>query len=250
MFSRELWRHKYRFRRHDGGAVVAFRARASLIVVGDYQLLPETDGRAPSLVVNARIIKVKGGIVSEDFPDQRKFDFNFSDALGSLQKIQGQLAWQILYRLHKSYFKLNKDAFPFSENSLIADAESKVPPPAANFVKALPRRQTRLQKENYLKNALRIYSDAKGSEVYSDAALELGHLYLSQKKPGDAASAFEQVINSYQQCRERAKSDNKLGRCDEDGYAEAAFYDGLIQLQIGNLETAMGVLKPNQWLTI
>lgn len=225
---------------------LGIQARASLIVVGDYQLLPETDGRAPSLVVNARIIKVKGGIVSEDFPDQRKFDFNFSDALGSLQKIQGQLAWQILYRLHKSYFKLNKDAFPFSENSLIADAESKVPPRASEaFVKAISISSSNPSaKENYLKNALRIYSDAKGGEVYSDAALELGHLYLSQKKPGDAASAFEQVINSYQQCRERAKSDNKLGRCDEDGYAEAAFYDGLIQLQIGNLETAMGVLKP------
>lgn len=225
---------------------VGLQAKASLIVVGDYQLLPETEGKAPSVVVNARIIKVKGGIVSEDFPEQRKFDFNFSDAVGSLQKIQGQLAWQILYRLHKSYFKLNKDAFPWSENSLVADAESKVPPKASEaFVKAISVSSSNLSaKEIYLKNAIRIYSDAKAGEVYTDAALELGHFYLAQKKPNDAASTFEQVINSYNQCRERAKSDSKPGRCDEDGYAEAAFYDGLVQLQMGNLETAMGVLKP------
>jgi tetratricopeptide (TPR) repeat protein len=225
---------------------VGIQAKASLIVVGDYQLLPEADGKAPSVVVNSRIIKVKGGIVSEDFPDQRKFDFNFSDALGNLQKIQGQLAWQILYRIHKSYYKLSKDAFPWSENSLIADAESKVPPRASEaFVKAISISSSNPSaKENYLKNAIRIYADVKSGEVYSDAALELGHLYLSQGKRSDAASTFEQVINSYQQCRERAKSDSKPGRCDEDGYAEAAFYDGLIQLQLGKLEIALGILKP------
>ncbi len=225
---------------------VGIQAKASLIVVGDYQLLPEVEGRATSLVVNARIIKVKGGIVSEDFPDGRMFGFTFNDAVGSLQKIQGQLAWQILYRIHKSYYKLNKDAFPWSENSLIADAESKVPPRASEaFVKAISVSASNpAAKENYLKNAIRIYAEAKAGETYSDAALELGHFYLSQKKPSDAANTFEQVINSYQQCRERARSDGKPGRCDEDGYAEAAFYDGLIQLQLGNLETAMGVLKP------
>lgn len=225
---------------------VGIQAKASLIVVGDYQLLPETNGQAPSVVVNSRIIKVKGGIVSEDFPDQRKFDFNFSDALGNLQKIQGQLAWQILYRIHKSYYKLSKDAFPWSENSLIADAESKVPPRASEaFVKAISISASNPSaKENYLKNAIRIYADAKNGEVYTDAALELGHLYLSQGKRSDATGVFEGVINSYQQCRERAKADSKPGRCDEDGYAEAAFYDGLIQLQLGSLEKAMGILKP------
>ena len=225
---------------------VGIQAKASLIVVGDYQLLPETDGRASSLVVNSRIIKVKGGIVSEDFPDGRMFGFTFNGALGNLQKIQGQLAWQILYRIHKSYYKLNKDAFPWSENSLIADAESKVAPRASEaFVKAISVSSSNpAAKENYLKNAIRIYGEAKAGEVYSDAAIELGHLYLSQKKLSDSASTFEQVINSYQQCRERAKSDSKPGRCDEDRYAEAAFYDGLIQLQLGNLETAMGILKP------
>lgn len=225
---------------------IGLQAKSSLVVIGDYQLLPEAEGKAPSVVVNSRIIKVKGGIVSEDFPDQRKFEFNFSDALGSLQKIQGQLAWQILYRLHKSYFKLNQNAFPWSENSLIADAESKVPPRASEaFVKAISVSSSNpAAKENYLKNAIRIYADAKTGETYADAALELGHLYLSQRKSNDAAVAFEQVINSYQQCRERAKSDGKPGRCDEDGYAEAAFYDGLIQLQLGSLEKAMAVLKP------
>lgn len=221
------------------------QAKASLIVIGDYQLLPEADGRAPSIFVKARIIKVKSGIV-RDLENPAKDGFDFSDALGSLQKIQGQLAWQILYRLHKSYFKLNQNAFPWSENSLIADAESKVPPRASEaFVKAISVSSSNpAAKENYLKNAIRIYSDAKTGETYSDAALELGHLYLSQRKSNDAAEAFERVINSYQQCRERAKSDGKPGRCDEDGYAEAAFYDGLIQLQLNHLEKAMAVLKP------
>src|SRR6185295_14921846 len=56
--------------------------------------------------------------------------------------------------------------------------------------------------------------------------------------------AFGQVITANQQCREKAKADNKPTRCSDEGFAEASFYIGLIQWQQGNYEPALAVLRP------
>ena len=58
--------------------------------------------------------------MSEELPDGRRItrDINLNDALGNLQTMQGQIAYQILYQRDK--------ALPFSQNQLI-EAASKVP---------------------------------------------------------------------------------------------------------------------------
>src|SRR5262249_35912008 len=56
--------------------------------------------------------------------------------------------------------------------------------------------------------------------------------------------AFGQVINANQQCKDKAKADNKPARCGDEAFAEASFYIGLIQWQQGNYEPALAVLRP------
>ncbi len=234
---------------------IAIRAKATLLVIGSYEIVPDTDGKASLLNVKSSIFKVDGGIVSEDLPQGRRLGFELSDAVGNLQKIQGKLAWEVLDRIDKVLYK-TPQVTPWSTASMVEEAESTVPPKANEaFIKALLVPQTNaIAKENYLRNAIRIYAEAKTAEakggeskagdVFSDALLELGHLYLSQRKLDDSASAFERIINEQQKCKDFAAKINGPTRCFEDEYAEAAFYDGLIKLQQGKFEVALGTLRP------
>jgi tetratricopeptide (TPR) repeat protein len=162
-------------------------------------------------------------------------DIILNDALGNLQTMQGQVAYQILYQRDK--------ALPYSQNQLIESA-NKVPARAFEaYIKGLltPASEAR---ENYFRNAMRLYQEATPDGTFADAALELGHLYHGQRKFGDAVDSFERVINANQQCKERAKSDNRLAQCNDEGFAEASFYIGLIKWQQSNYEQALAVLRP------
>jgi Flp pilus assembly protein TadD len=99
-------------------------------------------------------------------------------------------------------------------------------------------------RENYFKNAIRLFAETTPEVTYSDAALELGHLYLGQRKFPDAIEYFERVINANHQCKEKAKAENKPQRCGDAAYAEASFYIGLIHWQQQNYEPALAVLRP------
>ena len=162
-------------------------------------------------------------------------DINVNDALGNLQTMQGQIAYQILYQRDKS--------LPFSQNQLI-EAANKVPARAFEaYIKGLltPSVESR---ENYFKNASRLYTEATPDGVYAEAELELGHLYLSQRKGNEAISSFERVISSNQKCRDKAKADKKPIQCNDESFAEASFYIGLLFLQQGNFESALATLQP------
>lgn len=196
-------------------------AKASLLIAGKYSITPAQGDTAASVNVTAKIIRVnEGRFLNEELPDGRRItrDINLNDALGNLQTVEGQLAYQILYQRDK--------ALPFSQNQFI-EAANKVPARAFEaYIKGLliPPSEAR---ENYFKNALRLYSEAKNGEVYSAAALELGHYYLSQKKNSDAVDYF-----------------SRIPQTDETNYAEAAFYTGLIRWQEKNYEQALAVLRP------
>jgi tetratricopeptide (TPR) repeat protein len=179
----------------------------------------------------------EGRFLSEELPDGRRItrDINLNDALGNLQTMQGQIAYQILYQRDK--------ALPFSQNQLI-EAANRVPARAFEaYIKGLltPDPQSR---ENYFKNAIRLLAEVSPDAVYSDASLELGHLYLGQKRANEAIDSFERVIFANQQCKEKARAENKPARCSDEGYAEASFYIGLIRWQQSNYEQALSVLRP------
>src|SRR6266700_1457125 len=212
-------------------------ANASLLITGKYNIVPAQGDTAATINVTAKIIRVnEGRFLNEELPDGRRItrDINLNDALGNLQTMQGQIAYQILYQRDKS--------LPFSQNQLI-EAANKVPARAFEaYIKGLLTSAPDA-KENYFKNALRLFAEVTPDATYSDAALELGHLYLNQKKLAESVDAFEQVVNANQQCKEKAKADNKPARCSDEGFAEASFYIGLIQWQQGNYEPALAVLR-------
>ncbi len=209
----------------------------TMLVSGRYNIVPAQGDTAATVTVTVKIIRVNEGRFLSETIDGRQVtrDINLTDALGNLQSVQGQIAYQILYQRDKN--------LAYSQNDLIT-AANKVPGRAFEaYIKGLLTNLAEAR-ENYLKNALRLYADGGGEGVYAAAALELGHLYLAQRKLGDAAAAFESVINAFQQCRDAARAASKAQQCSEDDYAEAAFYDGLIMLQQGSFERSLGILRP------
>ena len=200
---------------------LAREGKASILIAGKYNIVPAQGDTAASVNITAKIIRVnEGRFLSEEMPDGRRItrDIVLTDALGNLQTIQGQLAYQILYQRDK--------ALPFSQNQFI-EAANKVPAKAFEaYIKGLLTNAPEAR-ENYFKNALRLFADATEGKVYSAAALELGHFYLNQKKFSEAVEYFSRVPQD---------SDTE--------YAEAAFYTGLIQWQQENYEQALAVLRP------
>jgi len=217
---------------------LARESKATLLIAGRYNIVPAQGDTAATLNVIAKIIRVnEGRFLNEELPDGRRItrDINLNDALGNLQTMQGQIAYQILYQRDK--------ALPFSQNQLIESA-NKVPSRAFEaYIKGLltPALEAR---ENYFKNAIRLYTEVTPDGTFADAALELGHLYLNQKKFAEAIDSFERVINANQQCKDKAKGENKISQCNDESFAESSFYIGLIQWQRENYEQALSVLRP------
>jgi len=210
---------------------------ATILVAGRYNIVPAQGDAAATITITTKLIRVNEGRYMSENLDGRQItrDINLTDALGNLQSIQGQIAYQILYQRDKS--------LPYSQNDLIA-AASKIPGRAFEaYIKGLLTNVAEAR-ENYFKNAMRLYSESGTEGIYSSAALELGHLYLAQRKLDASQDSFEQVINAYQQCVDNAKKAIRPQQCGGDEYAEAAFYDGLIQLQQGKFELALSILRP------
>jgi tetratricopeptide (TPR) repeat protein len=210
---------------------------ATLLIAGKYNIVPAQGDLAATINVTSKIVRVNEGRFLSEEIDGRLItrDINLNDALGNLQTMQGQIAYQILYQRDK--------ALPFSQNQLIESA-TKVPGRAFEaYIKGLLTLAPE-QRENFFKNAIRIFNETTPDSTFVEAALELGHLNLGQQKYNDAVDAFERVINANRQCRERAKTDNKIAFCNDESYAEASFYIGLIQWRQQNYEQALAVLRP------
>ena len=211
---------------------------ATLLITGYYTVVPEQGDMAATLNVTAKIVRVnEGRFLTEDLPDGRRVtrDITLNDALGNLQTMQGQVAYLILYQRDK--------ALPFSQNQLIESA-NKIPPRAFEaYIKGLLT-QAPEARENFFRNAMRLFVETQPDGTFADAALELGHLYLGQRKYNESVDALERVVNSYTQCREKARSDNRPVNCNDESFAEASFYIGIIRWEQGNYEQALAVLRP------
>jgi tetratricopeptide (TPR) repeat protein len=201
---------------------LAREGKASLLIAGKYNIVPAQGETAAIVSVTAKIIHVnEGRFLSEEFSDGRRItrDIYLNDALQNLQTVQGQVAYQILYQRDK--------ALPFTQNQFV-EAANKVPARAFEaYIKGLLASESDLQtRENYLKNAIRIYAEEKSGATYADAALELGHLFLNQRKFPESVDYFSRIAQ------------------ESPLYPEAAFYTGLIHWQQQNYEQALAVLRP------
>ncbi|MBA2378892.1 MAG: tetratricopeptide repeat protein [Blastocatellia bacterium] len=211
---------------------------ATLLVTGRYNIIPEQEDTAATLSVTTRIIRVNEGRFLSEVHDGRQImrDIVINDALANLQTVHGLVAYQVLYQR-------DRQALAYSQNEMVV-ASTKVPARAFEaYIKGLltPPGATR---EIFFRNAMRIYSDTVQDGTFSDAALELGHLYLNQRKLADAVDQFERVVNANQQCVENARGNGRVAQCNDESFAEASFYIGLIRFQQGNFEQALGVLRP------
>jgi tetratricopeptide (TPR) repeat protein len=203
---------------------LAREGKATLLVSGKYNVIPEKGDTAASITINAKIIRVnEGQFLSEEFNDgSRKIrEITLTDAMGNLQSVHGQTAYNFL-------FLLFGNTLTVSNNEMIEKA-NKVPARAFEaYIKGLlsPVNDKKETRANFFKNAILIYANERSNELYTDAALELGHLYLNRKEYDNAIAYFSQIPQT------------------DAYYAEAAFYSGLIYWGRENYEQALAVLNP------
>jgi len=200
---------------------LARAANATMVVLGSYSVTVGQDKTTATLLGTARVIKVnEGRVMGEMMPDGRWASriFDFGDPLTELQRTQGRLAFDVLYARDK--------AFPFTRNELIERA-TKVPQVAfQTYLKGVLLTNDKEKRVNYLKNALKAYSDAKGGAVYPEAAFELGLFYFQEQEWKQAAEYLSRLQK------------------EDPHYTEAAFYAALAFYKQGNMRSALDVLMP------
>ncbi|MBD0373513.1 MAG: tetratricopeptide repeat protein [Pyrinomonadaceae bacterium] len=199
---------------------LAREAKATMVILGTYSIIPGQGESPASLTGTARVIKVnEGRVMGETMPGgvwaTREFDFG--GALTRLQEMQGRLAYQVLYQRDK--------ALPFSQNQFVQQA-TKIPPKAFEaYIKGV-QTDDEETRAIYLKNAIKLYSDANAGAIYPQAAFELGHLYLKKQDWKGAAEYFSRIQKR------------------EPHYAESAFYSGYAFWRMGDLTRALSSLVP------
>ena len=206
---------------------IARELKASMIVIGTYNvtLPPSTDkpgAEKPlaTIMGETRVVRVSEGRMAGDIFDgawaPRVYDFG--GILTDLQKMNGELAYQILLQRDK--------ALSFSRNQLVQEA-TRVPPQAFEaFMKGLLTDERDATRAIYLKNAMKLFAKENGGAVYPQAAFELGRFYLRQGQLKEAAEYLTMVQKK------------------ESHYGEAQFYAGLAYWKVGDIQKALTALLP------
>src|SRR5712692_3297652 len=207
---------------------IARELKASMSVIGTYNVsLPPAGPKASSekpplanIIGEAHVIRVNEGRMTGDIFDgawaPRVYDFGGD--LTELQKMHGELAYQILVQRDK--------ALSFSRNNLVQEG-TRVPPQAFEaYTKGLLTDEHDPTRAIYFKNAMRLYAKEKGGAVYPEAAFQLRRFYLNQNQWKEAAEYFTMLQKR------------------EPHYGEAQFYAGLAYWKLGDLPHALGAFVP------
>ncbi|MDX6402695.1 MAG: hypothetical protein QOH70_150 [Blastocatellia bacterium] len=210
---------------------IARELKASMIVIGNYNVLvppAASDDKSttpvdkPMAMISgeARVVRTNEGRMAGDVFDgawaPRVYDF--SDQVTNLQRVHGELAYQILFQRDK--------ALSFSRNQLIQEA-TKVPGQAYEAVqKGLLTPEREPTRAIYFKNALQLYGKENGGAVYPQAAFELGNFYFNQAQWKEAIEYFSMLQKK------------------DPHYGEAQFYAGLAEWKTGDISKALATLVP------
>ena len=207
---------------------IAREMKASLIVIGNFNVTvppassdrPNPEKSLATIAGEARVVRINEGRMSGDVFDgawaPRVYDFG--GTVTDLQKMNGELAYQILSQRDK--------ALSFSRNQLIQEATSVPAQAFEAYIKGLLTAANDPTRAVYFKNAMKLYGKEKGGAVYPQAAFALGQYYLSQAQLKEAAEYFSMVQKK------------------EPHYAEAQFYAGLSYWKTGDTKKALDVLVP------
>lgn len=210
---------------------IARELKASMIVFGTYKITlsaapapadksKPAESPVATIMGQAKVIRVNEGRLAGEIFDgswaPRQYDF--ADSIKELQKIHGELAYQILFQRDK--------ALSFSRNNLIQEA-TKIPPQAFEaYMKGSMTAQREQTRAIYFKNAMKLYEKENGGAVYPDAAFELGQFYFDQLKWKEAVEYFMMLQKK------------------DPHYNEAQFYAGLAYWKTGDLAHAVATLAP------
>jgi tetratricopeptide (TPR) repeat protein len=210
---------------------LARELRASMIVFGTYKISltqaaadksKPADAPAAMIMGQAKVIRVnEGRLAGENFVGgwaPRQYDF--ADSIKELQRIHGELAYQILFQRDK--------ALSFSRNNLVQEA-TKIPQQAFEaYMKGSMTTERDPTRAIYFKNALKLYGKDNGGAVYPAAAFELGLFFMNQ-----VPSQWKEAIEYFTMLQKR-----------EPHYNEAQFYAGLGYWKTGDIQKALTTLVP------
>ena len=211
---------------------IARDLKASMIVFGNYNvILPPaqaTDDKTKTpvdkplatIIGQAKVIRVNEGRLAGDIFDgqwaPRQYDF--ADTVSDLQKMQGELAYQILFQRDK--------ALPFSRTTLVQEA-TRVPPTAFEALrKCLLTDEHDPTRAIYCKNAMSLYAKENGGAVYPEAAFELGRFYFDP-------AHYKEAIEYFTMLKKK-----------DPHFNEAQFYAGIAYWKTGDLKNAIATLVP------
>ena len=185
---------------------IAERAGATLVVMGTYRIAGE--GRDSTIAITARVVDIREGrLVGKEY--------NRGGPLVDLQKLQGDLAYEILYQ--------HNQALPFSRDQITTDATVAPIGAFENFIKGTLTRDRDAQ-IGFLDRAIKEYAD-KTKGRYVAAIFELGRVRFDA---GEHKEALEQLV---------------LVEEKNPRYDEAQFYIGVAQDALGQTEQALATLK-------
>ena len=185
---------------------IAERAGANLVVMGTYRIAGE--GRDSTITISARVIDIREGRLAGK-------EYNRGGPLVDLQKLQGDLAYEILYQ--------HNPALPFSRDQITTDATVAPIGAFENFIKGTLTRD-RDARVSFLERSIKEYSD-RTKTPYVAAIFELGRIRF---EAGEHKEALEQL----------ALVDDKNPR-----YDEAQFYIGVAEDALGHTDQSLETLK-------
>jgi tetratricopeptide (TPR) repeat protein len=210
---------------------IARELKASMIVFGTYNVTVPTatapadnskpaEAPAATIMGQAKVIRVNEGRLAGDIFDgawaPRQYDFG--ESVKELQKVHGELAYQILYQRDK--------ALSFSRTTLIQEA-TRVPPQAFEaYIKGSMTAEHEPTRAIYFKNAMKLYGKDNGGAVYPEAAFQLGRFYFDQSQWKEAVEYFMMLQKK------------------QPHYNEAQFYAGLAYWKTNDIQHALATLVP------
>ncbi|MFY9611507.1 MAG: tetratricopeptide repeat protein [Blastocatellia bacterium] len=181
---------------------IAERAGANLVVMGTYRIAGE--GRDSTIAITARVIDIREGrLVGKEY--------NRGGPLVDLQKLQGDLAYEILYQ--------HNQALPYSRDQIVIDATMAPIGAFENFIKGTLTRD-REARVAFLERAIKEYAE-KTKAQYIPAIFELGRVHLEAGEYKEAAEELSLVSDK------------------DPRYDEARFYVGVAQDSLGQTEKAL-----------
>lgn len=178
-------------------------AQANLAVIGEFDIGGEKEGA--TVAITARLIETQSGrLVGNKV-------FNFSGPLADLQRMQGQLAWHVLYE--------RNPALPYTRDQLIGRATSIPPRAYESFFKGIQTPDAQLR-ASFLRRAMQEYQVGGGAGHYAPAVYELGLLLYRQAEFAEAVKQFKTMVK------------------DDPHFAASRFYLGLAAYKAGDRNEA------------